>query len=76
MEKALTTKQVAEILSVTVAHVDKLCAAGILRGFKLSNGKRAKWRIWPRELRLFTARQSRSSRPEKKSLVTVLEENS
>jgi len=76
MQKALTTKEVAEILNITVAHVDKLCAGGIIAAFKLSDKPNGKWRVMPRNLERWIAARERAAKPPReKSLVSVLKEN-
>jgi len=76
MDKALTTKQVAETLNVNQIYVIKLCTRGLLKGFKLDAAKKhSEWRIWPRELRLYISRQTKASRPKKKSLVDIIDEH-
>lgn len=77
MQKALTTKQVAEILNITVGYADKLCSQGVIPAFKLSDTPRGKWRVMPRNLQRWIAGQKRAAKPpRKKSLVSVLKESS
>ncbi len=56
MDQLLTVKQVAELLQVSESTVVRYLQGGKLKGVKLTDGKKGKWRIQPEEIQKFLNR--------------------